>query len=247
MCLTLSYQEHTKGVSSGYLAGLSPGDVVRFTHQRSNHERFCLPEKPMPDMTKEKLVDLALIPVVMFSTGTGIAPFRAMIQDRSEQAKKGVSVGKMMLFFGCSTPDTNYLYGESDLKAWVEQGILDVRPAFSQKSEDSFGCKYVQQYAIHFRFVWKLTNRRLCVVEFYMTKSTLLRNTSRMLGYVSTILMDAAALTSILQFLTCGSVDASKGLLDAGKEILVEVAGIDPKTAEDLILKSEKYVTDVFG
>jgi hypothetical protein len=246
--LTLSYQEHDKGVSSGYLAGLSPGDVVRFTHQRSNHALFCLPEKPMPEVSAEDLARLALTPVIMFSTGTGIAPFRAMIQDRSEQAKNGVNVGKMMLFFGCQTPDTNYLYGESDLKAWIEQGILDVRPAFSRQTKDSFGCKYVQEYAILLRFARKLTNLRLFVVEFYTTKPTLLWNTTRVLGCVSTILLDVAALTYTLQFLTCGSVRASEGIVKVGVKILMEeIKDLDEAAAKTLISNSKKYVTDVFG
>ncbi|QRV97462.1 cytochrome P450 family protein [Ceratobasidium sp. AG-Ba] len=129
--LTLSYQEHYQGVSSGYLARLMPGDVVRFTHRLSSHASFGLPERPNSDRSLEDLVKAASIPVVMFATGTGIAPFRAMIQDRYEQAKRGAKVGKMTLFFGCRAPDKDYLYGNSDLKKWSEQGILDMRPAFS--------------------------------------------------------------------------------------------------------------------
>ena len=32
-----------------------------------------------------------------------------------------------------------------DLKRWVELGVVDVRPAFSRSTEDSLGCKYVQE------------------------------------------------------------------------------------------------------
>ncbi|QRV83262.1 cytochrome P450 family protein [Ceratobasidium sp. AG-Ba] len=130
--LTLSYQEHEKGVSSGYLARLMPGDVVRFTHRLSSHVRFGLPERPEPGRSPADLIKDASTPVVMFATGTGVAPFRAMIQDRSEQAKRGVKVGKMTLFFGCRDPEKDYLYGNSDFKEWSEQGILDMRPAFSK-------------------------------------------------------------------------------------------------------------------
>ncbi|KAG9084026.1 hypothetical protein FRC07_013736, partial [Ceratobasidium sp. 392] len=144
--VTLSYQEHTKGVSSGYLSRLMPGNVVRFTHRPSTQRHFGLPERPDLDnpVSEERAAELAATPVVMFATGTGLAPFRSMIQDRAMQARDGVKVGKMILFFGCRTPDTDYLYGDSDLKDWSEQGIVDVRPAFSRASEQSSKCAYVQ-------------------------------------------------------------------------------------------------------
>ncbi|KAG8767979.1 hypothetical protein FRC12_005908 [Ceratobasidium sp. 428] len=144
--VTLSYQEHTKGVSSGYLSRLQPGDVLRFTVRASTQRYFGLPERPDPKhpVSEEELAKLASTPVIMFATGTGLAPFRSMIQDRAMQAKQDVKVGKMLLFFGCRTPDTDYLYGDSDLKEWSEQGIVDLRPAFSRASEQSFKCAYVQ-------------------------------------------------------------------------------------------------------
>ncbi|KAG8683620.1 hypothetical protein FRC09_015960, partial [Ceratobasidium sp. 395] len=149
--VTISYQEHTKGVSSGYLARLQPGNVVRFTVRVSTQRYFGLPERPDPDhpVSEEESAKLALTPVIMFATGTGLAPFRSMIQDRAIQAKQGVKVGRMLLFFGCRSPDTDYLYGDDDLKEWREQGIVDLRPAFSRASDQSFGCKYVQDRVKH--------------------------------------------------------------------------------------------------
>ncbi|QRW11997.1 cytochrome P450 family protein [Ceratobasidium sp. AG-Ba] len=129
--VTLSYQEHKKGVLSGYLARLMPGDVVQFTHRLASHANFGLPERPGPDCSLEEMAKAASSPVVMFATGAGIAPFRAMIQDRAEQAKRRAKVGKMTLFFGCRDRK-NFLYGDSDLKTWEEQGILDLRPVFSR-------------------------------------------------------------------------------------------------------------------
>ncbi|KIJ31779.1 hypothetical protein M422DRAFT_121365, partial [Sphaerobolus stellatus SS14] len=85
-------------------------------------------------------------PFVMFATatGSGIAPMHGFIQQRAEQVKSGHKVGKMVLFFGYRKSDQDFLYAEGDLKEWQELKSLEVRPAFSRESDDSFGCKYVQ-------------------------------------------------------------------------------------------------------
>lgn len=130
--------EQFLGVGSNYLANLHPGDQVQMVVRPSNAV-FHLPMDP-------------LVPVVMFSAGSGIAPFRAFIQERAAQKKSGRAVGKMLLFFGCRSPDQDYLYSETDLKSWIAQGVVDVRPAFSRKQEVSKGCKYVQEYVVIFYF-----------------------------------------------------------------------------------------------
>ncbi|KAJ7794087.1 fatty acid hydroxylase [Mycena olivaceomarginata] len=83
-------------------------------------------------------------PVVMFCSGSGIAPMRGFIQERAAQKESGREVGPMLLFFGCRTPESDFLYSDSDLAEWIQQGVVDVRPAFSRQPESSEGCKYVQ-------------------------------------------------------------------------------------------------------
>ncbi len=119
------------GVGSHYLSQLLPGDRVRMT-VRHSAAAFHLPEDPS-------------VPAVMFCAGSGIAPMRGFMQERAMQKIGGRDVGKMLLFFGCRDPEVDYLYGEAELKEWIELGILDVRTAFSRKSEASHGCKYVQE------------------------------------------------------------------------------------------------------
>ncbi|KIJ52228.1 hypothetical protein M422DRAFT_243833 [Sphaerobolus stellatus SS14] len=121
------------GVASNYLAKVRPGDQVQ-VGIRSSAASFHLPEDPS-------------IPVVMFAAGSGIAPMRGFIQQRAEQAKSGRNVGKMVLFYGCRAADQDFLYAEDDLKEWQDLKFLEVKPAFSRKSEASFGCKYVQDRA----------------------------------------------------------------------------------------------------
>jgi len=50
----------------------------------------------------------------------------------------------MLLFFGCRSPHSDFLYSDTDLAEWTKQGVVDVRPAFSRSPEDSEDCKYVQ-------------------------------------------------------------------------------------------------------
>lgn len=119
------------GVASTYLAGLRPGDKAQIA-VRNSASSFHPPE------------DVS-VPMVVFCAGTGLAPMRGFIQERALQKKAGTDVAKVLMFFGCRNPDEDYLYSDSDLKEWQELGVLEVRPAFSRKSEGSAGSKYVQE------------------------------------------------------------------------------------------------------
>ncbi|GJE90374.1 bifunctional P-450/NADPH-P450 reductase [Phanerochaete sordida] len=118
------------GVASHYLAGLRPNDKVQLAVRPSN-AAFHPPADPA-------------VPLVMFCAGSGLAPMRGFLQERAAQKQAGRDVAKSILFFGCRGPQQDFLYIDSDLKAWTELGIVDVRPAFSRDAEQSGGCKYVQ-------------------------------------------------------------------------------------------------------
>lgn len=51
-------------------------------------------------------------PIIMIGPGTGVAPFRAFVQERAEQKKAGLAVGLTMLFFGCRNQKEDFLYEE---------------------------------------------------------------------------------------------------------------------------------------
>jgi NADPH-ferrihemoprotein reductase len=51
-------------------------------------------------------------PVIMIGPGTGVAPFRAFVQERALQCQAGRGVGRTILFYGCRRRDEDYLYKE---------------------------------------------------------------------------------------------------------------------------------------
>ncbi|KAG7093355.1 hypothetical protein E1B28_007036 [Marasmius oreades] len=123
------------GVGSNYLAHLKKGDVVQMA-VRPSASSFHPPEDPTT-------------PIIACCAGSGLAPFRGFIQERAMQKTSGREVGKILLLFGCRSPETDYLYSDGNLAEWIKLGVVDVRPAFSRAPEKSEGCKYVQDRLWH--------------------------------------------------------------------------------------------------
>ncbi|WP_163647897.1 assimilatory sulfite reductase (NADPH) flavoprotein subunit [Modicisalibacter sp. 'Wilcox'] len=94
------------GVASTFLAEQAePGETVPVYLRRNKH--FRLPEDP----------DTA---TVMIGPGTGVAPFRAFLQER-EVAGAG---GANWLFFGNPHFRTDFLY-QTEWQRWLKEGVLD--------------------------------------------------------------------------------------------------------------------------
>jgi len=113
----LSGKGEYKGTCSNYLAGLQPGARIKAV-VREPTARFRLPEDPAH-------------PVIMVGPGTGVAPFRAFLQQRDLLQQEGAKLGDAMLFFGCRHPDHDYLYRQ-EMEDFDERGIATVRSAFSR-------------------------------------------------------------------------------------------------------------------
>lgn len=80
-------------------------------------------------------------PVIMAGLGTGMAPFRAFIQERAWQKAQGIEVGPMVLYFGSRNRSNEYLYGE-ELEAYHADGLLThLRLAFSRDQREKI---YIQ-------------------------------------------------------------------------------------------------------
>ncbi|CAG8466675.1 10825_t:CDS:1, partial [Acaulospora colombiana] len=71
-------------------------------------------------------------PVIMAGLGTGMAPFRAFIEERAYRKSQGKEVGPMVLYFGSRNKSMEYLYGE-ELEAYHSEGLLShLQLAFSR-------------------------------------------------------------------------------------------------------------------
>ncbi|MBM6618067.1 sulfite reductase subunit alpha [Bacillus suaedaesalsae] len=98
------------------------GDVLPVFIQQNKH--FNLPESREVD-------------IIMVGPGTGIAPFRSFLQDRSIEE----GTGRSWLFFGDQRSATDFLY-EEELEQYVKDGVLaNLDVAFSRDSEQKV---YVQ-------------------------------------------------------------------------------------------------------
>lgn len=71
-------------------------------------------------------------PIIMAGLGTGMAPFRAFIQERAFLQQQGVAVGPVALYFGARSKAQEFLYGD-ELEQYERDGLLThLRCAFSR-------------------------------------------------------------------------------------------------------------------
>ncbi|PKS12428.1 hypothetical protein jhhlp_000634 [Lomentospora prolificans] len=127
---SLSGQGSFFGVASSYLSSLSVGDHLAVA-VRPSPAPFAMP--PNPEET----------PIICICAGTGLAPFKGFIQERATMIRSGRKLAPAMLFFGCRSPDDDDLYREQ-FDEWEKLGAVEVRRAYSQKSEESNGARHVQ-------------------------------------------------------------------------------------------------------
>ncbi len=121
---TVRYALHGEprtGVASGFLARLAPDARLPVYVQANPHFRLPAAETP----------------IVMIGAGTGVAPFRAFMQEREETGASG----KSWLFFGERNFGTDFLY-QLEWQRLLKEGLLTrMEVAFSR---DRWGKAYVQ-------------------------------------------------------------------------------------------------------
>ena len=99
-----TYGRKRKGVCSSYLAERVGDSIPCYFHPNKNFK--------LPDDTEK--------PIIMVGPGTGIAPFRAFIEER----KATGATGKNWLFFGDRSQKTDYLYG-NEWESYHKDGLLN--------------------------------------------------------------------------------------------------------------------------
>ncbi len=104
-------------------------DVVHYESRGRRRKGVCstflaeradkAPVPVFPNTSKFRLPEDSNTPIIMVGPGTGIAPFRAFLQERKETGAKG----KSWLFFGSQHEHCNYFYRE-ELEQYRHDGSL---------------------------------------------------------------------------------------------------------------------------
>lgn len=81
------------------------------------------------------------VPIVMAGLGTGMAPFRAFLQEKKYWKKAGINVGPLALYFGSRHKAMEFLYGD-ELEEMESEGLLTrLNCAFSRDQPEKI---YIQ-------------------------------------------------------------------------------------------------------
>jgi NADPH-ferrihemoprotein reductase len=112
----------SKGLCSGYLQGLQAGETSCRVFVRAS--TFKLPS-------------VLSTPIVLIGPGTGVAPMRGLLQERSHLKAKGNNT----LYFGCKNKDVDYLYREEMEDHVSSQVLSTLHLAFSREQQQKV---YVQ-------------------------------------------------------------------------------------------------------
>ncbi|EDQ92096.1 uncharacterized protein MONBRDRAFT_31219 [Monosiga brevicollis MX1] len=108
------------GQCTRYLAGLNPeadGDI--YLNVDIKPSAMHLPPSPKQ-------------PIIMAGLGTGMAPFRAFIQERMWQRQQGIEVGPVLLYFGSRHRHEEYLYGDFLDAMYEDKLVTRLGLAFSR-------------------------------------------------------------------------------------------------------------------
>lgn len=116
-----------QGVCTNYLARQTEGDVL-YAFVKDTKSAFRLPDDPMT-------------PIVMIGPGTGLAPFRGFLQERSALKVTGKAIGRSLLFFGCRHPQQDFIY-QDELNRFVDAGVTELACTFSRVEDQKK--RYVQ-------------------------------------------------------------------------------------------------------
>lgn len=122
------------GLCSDFLSQLKEGEGFDFYIHRNN-----LFKLPAPDRD-----------IIMIGPGTGIAPFRAFLEERDGTG----ATGRNWLFFGDQHFETDFLY-QTEIQNWIETDVLTrVNVAFSRDQEEKVYVQHKMQQQAGELFEW---------------------------------------------------------------------------------------------
>ncbi|KAI9197406.1 uncharacterized protein BJ171DRAFT_445986 [Polychytrium aggregatum] len=128
------------------------------------------------------------VPVIMVGPGTGLAPFRGFVHDRFFEARRGKAVGRTLLFYGCRSPDIDFLYRpefealQTELKSWSAEGYAGPEKPFDFELVTAFSRVpdqkkvYVQHRLAEYKAeIWEILEKKkgflfICGDGKYMAK-----------------------------------------------------------------------------
>uniref|UniRef100_A0A8C2LPA6 NADPH-dependent diflavin oxidoreductase 1 n=1 Tax=Cricetulus griseus TaxID=10029 RepID=A0A8C2LPA6_CRIGR len=132
-------KEPRRGLCSSWLASLNPEQGLVRVPLWVRPGSLVFPETPNT-------------PIIMVGPGTGVAPFRAAIQERVAHGQTG-----NFLFFGCRQRDQDF-YWQTEWQELEKKGCLTLVTAFSREQEQKV---YVQHRLRELGpLVWELLDRR---------------------------------------------------------------------------------------
>jgi sulfite reductase (NADPH) flavoprotein alpha-component len=178
----LRYELHgtgRKGVASTHIADrLEMGDAVSVYVEENPHFRL-----PADD-----------VPIVMVGPGTGVAPFRAFLQERETRA----AAGRSWLFFGERNLRSDFLY-QLEWQRWLDNAILtrlDVAFSRDGKAKDYVQHRMLEQGRDLFAWLEEGAHLYVCGDEKAMARdvhSTLIRIVAKEGGYSRELAEDYVA------------------------------------------------------
>lgn len=147
-------ERERQGVCSIHLAQhTEPGDKLAvYVHKNNN---FRLPNDPN-------------IPIIMIGPGTGIAPYRAFMEEREEAEVSGES----WLFFGDQHFTTDFLY-QTEWQKWLKDGVLtkmDVAFSRDEKEKVYVQHRMLEQAQELYKWIESGAVIYVCGDEEYMAK-----------------------------------------------------------------------------
>ncbi|KAI0363943.1 riboflavin synthase domain-like protein [Pilatotrama ljubarskyi] len=128
-----------RGVCTSWLARLQPGDQLQIGIQKGF---ITLPSD-------------ATTPVICVGPGTGVAPMRAVIQERIHD-----DIHENTLYFGCRSSSKDQHYGD-EWRKYASSGELTYRAAFSRDGPEGAPRTYVQDLIREdVKRIWELVGEK---------------------------------------------------------------------------------------